>query len=86
MVACHAGMSRSATVLLCYLIQKEKMTAFEAITQIREIRNILPSGQQLIYVARLHNKVFGHDNVEVIDGEIPLTYLRKMFLATKNRK
>jgi len=86
MVACHAGMSRSATAVLCYLIQKEKMTAFEAITQVREIRNILPSGQQLIYVARLHNEIFGHADVEVIDGEIPLTYLRQMYLALKNRK
>ncbi len=60
---------------------KEKaMTAYEAITQVRTNRDVNPSKQQLIYVARLHNSLFGYENVQVIDEEFPLTELRKMVL------
>ena len=80
LVTCFAGVSRSATTVICYLIQKKNMTAYEALTQVRTHRDVNPSHQQLIYVAKLHNKKFGYDNVEVIDEEFPLTEFRKMVI------
>ena len=73
-----AGMSRSATVVLCYLIRAKKMSAIEAIKQLRRHRDVNPSRQQLIYVARMHNRVHGFEGVNVQDKEFPLSELRKL--------
>ena len=77
-VSCHGGLSRSATTVLCFLIKIKKMTAFEAITQVRQLRDINPSRPQLIYVAKMHNQVFGFENIDVIDVEFPVSYVRQL--------
>ena len=84
LVACHAGISRSSTIVICYLIQRKKQTAYDAITQIRKNRDVIPSKQQLIYIARMHNKIFGFDNIDVIDIDVSLNFTRK--LALKDNK
>ena len=83
MVACWGGMSRSSTIVLCYLIQNKNKTAYEAITQVRSKRDIIPSKQQLIYIARLHNNVFGYENINIIDDDVSLDTVRKLAVAEK---
>ena len=61
-------------------MQKKGFNAFEAISEVRKNRDVNPSKQQLIYVAKLHNKIFGFENVEVIDEEFPLSEFRKMVI------
>ena len=78
MVACHGGLSRSATTVLCYLILHERMSAYDAITQLRQIRNISPSKQQLLYIARLHNKEFGFQDVDEDDDDNPVSFIRQL--------
>ena len=78
LVSCWAGMSRSATIVICYLMQKKHMTAYEAITQVRQNRDVSPSKQMLIYIARLHNKTFGFENVDINDVDLSLDFVRKM--------
>ena len=68
LLTCHGGMSRSATVLICYLMLKQKKSVEDAITELRQVREIVPSKQQLIYVAKLHNKLHGFENIDVMDG------------------
>ena len=57
------------------------MTAYEALTHLRKARNINPSKQQLLYVAKLHNKTFGYE-VNEDDDQSPVSYVRS--LITKN--
>ena len=68
MLTCQAGMSRSATVLICYLMLKQNKTVEEAIKEIRNAREVMPSKQQLIYIAKLSNKLNGFENFDVMDG------------------
>ncbi|MGL5100977.1 MAG: dual specificity protein phosphatase family protein [Plesiomonas sp.] len=43
LVHCWAGMSRSATIVLSYLMLKQNMTLKEAINTVKEKRGILPN-------------------------------------------
>lgn len=83
MVVCSGGMSRSATTVICYLMRGENMTACQAITQLRQSRDVNPSKQQLLYVARLQNKICGHENVQVIDPQCPISYLRQLIVQAE---
>lgn len=76
LVTCFAGISRSATVVLCYLISKKQISAFEALKMLRQARDVFPSKQQLIYVARLHNDTFGHEAIDVIDDDLAIDGMR----------
>ena len=86
MVACHGGMSRSPTTVICYLILKRKMTAFDALTELRKARNINPSKQQLLYVAKLHNKIFGFEGVNEDDDENPISFIRSLIPKNQEKK
>ena len=67
MVTCAAGISRSTSTVLCYMIMKKNISAYDALKEIRQFRDVYPSKQQLMYVAKVHNKKFGFDDVEVVD-------------------
>ena len=67
MVTCAAGISRSSSTVLCYMIIKKDISAYDALKEIRQFRDVYPSKQQLMYVAKVHNKKFGFDDVEVVD-------------------
>ena len=72
MVTCAAGISRSSSTVLCYMIIKKNISAYDALKEIRQFRDVYPSKQQLMYVAKVHNKKFGFDNVEVVDVDMTM--------------
>ena len=72
MVTCAAGISRSTSTVLCYMITKKNISAYDALKEIRQFRDVYPSKQQLMYVAKVHNKKFGFDNVEVVDVDMTM--------------
>ena len=84
LLACMGGMSRSATVIICYLMIKQKKSAEEAITQLRTCREVVPSKQQLIYVAKLHNRLQGLDDIDVVDTPLEMSHMRQ--IAIENDK
>jgi len=84
LLTCMGGMSRSATVIICYLMIKQKKSAEEAITQLRACREVIPSKQQLIYVAKLHNRLQGLDNIDVVDTTLEMSTMRQV--AIQNDK
>ena len=84
LLTCMGGMSRSATVIICYLMIKQKKSAEEAITQLRACREVIPSKQQLIYVAKLHNRLQGLDNIDVVDTTLEMSTMRQ--IAIQNDK
>lgn len=57
LVHCLMGMSRSSTCVLAYLMMKQDMTAVEAITQVRQARDIYPNEGFLLQLAQLDNKL-----------------------------
>ena len=80
MVSCYGGISRSATTVVCYLIKNRQMTAFDALTAIRTHRNVNPSAQQLLYIAKLHNKIHGFENVNEDDYKQGISKGRQLVL------
>ena len=81
LVTCAAGISRSTTTVICYLILKKNITAFEALKQIRKNRDVFPSKQQLLYISKIHNKTFGFQDVEVVDMDMSLSKSRRKVLV-----
>lgn len=57
LVHCLMGMSRSSTCVLAYLMLKQGMSAVEAITQVRQARDIYPNEGFLLQLAQLENKL-----------------------------
>ena len=82
MVTCDAGISRSTSTVLCYLITKKNISAYEALKEIRQFRDVYPSKQQLLYVAKVHNKKFGFEDVEVVDVDMTMDKGRQKILQT----
>ena len=80
MVTCAGGISRSSTTVISYLILKKKISAFEALKQIRKHRDVFPSKQQLLYIAKIHNKVFDYEEVEIVDVDMSMSEGRKKIL------
>ena len=78
LITCFAGMSRSATAIIMFLMLHENMTAFDALAEVRNARDVFPSKDQLLYVARLHNKLFGFENQDVIDVDLKDDPLRSI--------
>lgn len=86
MVTCYAGLSRSAATVLSYLVARKQMTGFDGLKQIRSHRDVCPSKEQLMYVAKLHNKVHGFDNIDVMDDtNIEMAEFRKIVIQ-KSKK
>ncbi|XP_051965130.1 dual specificity protein phosphatase 26-like isoform X2 [Xyrauchen texanus] len=62
LVHCHVGVSRSATVVLAYLMLKHNMTLVEAINTVKEGRGIIPNRGFLRQLIDLHIKLYGCRN------------------------
>ncbi|KAL7827161.1 hypothetical protein SRHO_G00328790 [Serrasalmus rhombeus] len=60
LVHCHVGVSRSATVVLAYLMLKHNMTLVEAINTVKEGRGIIPNRGFLRQLIDLHIKLYGY--------------------------
>ena len=60
-VNCFAGMSRSASGVLAWLVVKKGMNAEEALRMIRKVRDVRPSNEFLAQIAFLENQRRGLD-------------------------
>lgn len=82
---CKAGISRSSSVVITYLILKKNMTAGKAIATLRKKRDILPSDQFLVHIANISNKHHGLASVDPIDdlSVLQLDGMRKFLVAAE---
>uniref|UniRef100_A0A8C1PTN6 Dual specificity protein phosphatase n=1 Tax=Cyprinus carpio TaxID=7962 RepID=A0A8C1PTN6_CYPCA len=62
LVHCHVGVSRSATIVLAYLMLKQNMTLVEAIQKVKEGRGVFPNRGFLRQLIDLHIKLYGYRN------------------------
>ncbi len=62
LVHCHVGVSRSATVVLAYLMLKQNMTLVEAVQKVKEGRGVFPNRGFLRQLIDLHVKLYGYRN------------------------
>lgn len=59
LVHCVSGVSRSATIVIAYLMLKRRMTFKEAIKTVREKRRICPNDGFMTQLCVLHHELFG---------------------------
>ncbi|CAK6950284.1 dual specificity protein phosphatase 26-like [Scomber scombrus] len=59
LVHCHVGVSRSATLVLAYLMLKQNLTLVEAICAVKENRGVIPNRGFLRQLIRLDRQLFG---------------------------
>ncbi|CAL8107023.1 unnamed protein product [Orchesella dallaii] len=59
LVHCYMGVSRSATLAMVYLMIKKKMSAVEALSQLRTARNVYPNDGFLDQICELELKLKG---------------------------
>ncbi|XP_058492071.1 dual specificity protein phosphatase 26-like [Solea solea] len=59
LVHCHVGVSRSATLVLAYLMLKQNLSLVEAICAVKENRGVIPNRGFLRQLIRLHVQLFG---------------------------
>ncbi|KAK5871183.1 hypothetical protein PBY51_004077 [Eleginops maclovinus] len=59
LVHCHVGVSRSATLVLAYLMLKHNLSLVEAICVVKENRGVIPNRGFLRQLIRLDGKLFG---------------------------
>lgn len=59
LVHCQVGVSRSATIVLAYLMLKQNMTLAEAIKKVKERRGIYPNQGFLKQLINLHIQLYG---------------------------
>ncbi|KAM9859026.1 dual specificity protein phosphatase 26-like [Aulostomus maculatus] len=59
LVHCHVGVSRSATLVLAYLMLKQNLTLVEAICAVKENRGIIPNRGFLRQLIHLDGQLFG---------------------------
>ncbi|XP_041958335.1 dual specificity protein phosphatase 26-like isoform X1 [Alosa sapidissima] len=62
LVHCHVGVSRSATVVLAYLMLKHHMTLVDAITTVKEGRGIIPNRGFLRQLINLQIQLYGRNS------------------------
>ncbi|XP_061624623.1 dual specificity protein phosphatase 26-like [Phyllopteryx taeniolatus] len=62
LVHCHVGVSRSATLVLAYLMLKQRLTLVEAICAVKENRGVIPNRGFLRQLIRLDRQLFGTHN------------------------
>ncbi|XP_070821197.1 dual specificity protein phosphatase 26-like [Chaetodon trifascialis] len=59
LVHCHVGVSRSATLVLAYLMLKQNLTLVEAICAVKENRGVIPNRGFLRQLIKLDGQLFG---------------------------
>ncbi|KAK0137543.1 Dual specificity protein phosphatase 26 [Merluccius polli] len=59
LVHCHVGVSRSATLVLAYLMLKQKLTLVEAICAVKDHRGVVPNRGFLRQLIQLDGQLFG---------------------------
>ncbi|KAM9392032.1 dual specificity protein phosphatase 26-like [Pholidichthys leucotaenia] len=59
LVHCHVGVSRSATLVLAYLMLKQNLTLVEAICAVKENRGVIPNRGFLRQLIKLDTGLFG---------------------------
>ncbi|KAJ4922259.1 hypothetical protein JOQ06_019513 [Pogonophryne albipinna] len=59
LVHCHVGVSRSATLVLAYLMLKHNLSPVEAICAVRQNRGVIPNRGFLRQLIRLDGQLFG---------------------------
>ncbi|CAJ1067973.1 dual specificity protein phosphatase 26-like [Xyrichtys novacula] len=59
LVHCHVGVSRSATLVLAYLMLKQNLTLVEAICAVKENRGVIPNRGFLRQLINLDGRLFG---------------------------
>lgn len=59
LVHCHVGVSRSATLVLAYLMLKQHLTLVEAVCAVKENRGVYPNRGFLRQLIELDRKLFG---------------------------
>ncbi|XP_057213372.1 dual specificity protein phosphatase 26-like isoform X2 [Triplophysa rosa] len=62
LVHCHVGVSRSATIVLAYLMLKHNMTLVDSINTVKEGRGVIPNRGFLRQLIDLHIKLYGYRN------------------------
>jgi atypical dual specificity phosphatase/dual specificity phosphatase 3 len=55
-VNCFAGLSRSSSCVLAYLVLYKDLAATEALKTVKLRRDILPNNSNLAHLARIHNE------------------------------
>lgn len=60
LVHCHVGVSRSATIVLAYLMLKHNMILVEAVKHVKQGRMIIPNRGFLRQLIDLHVKLYGY--------------------------
>ncbi|XP_072289066.1 dual specificity protein phosphatase 26-like [Eucyclogobius newberryi] len=58
LVHCHVGVSRSATLVLAYLMLKQNLTMVEAICAVKENRGVIPNRGFLRQLIELNKQLF----------------------------
>ncbi|XP_037633299.1 dual specificity protein phosphatase 26-like [Sebastes umbrosus] len=59
LVHCHVGVSRSATLVLAYLMLKHHLTLVEAISAVKDNRGVIPNRGFLRQLIKLDGQLFG---------------------------
>ncbi|KAI4820759.1 hypothetical protein KUCAC02_028728 [Chaenocephalus aceratus] len=59
LVHCHVGVSRSATLVLAYLMLKHNLSLVEAICAVKQKRGVIPNRGFLRQLIRLDGQLFG---------------------------
>ncbi|XP_037113650.1 dual specificity protein phosphatase 26-like [Syngnathus acus] len=59
LVHCQVGVNRSATLVLAYLMLKQRLTLVEAICAVKENRGVIPNRGFLRQLIRLDRQLFG---------------------------
>ncbi|KAM4576501.1 dual specificity protein phosphatase 26-like isoform 1-T1 [Odontesthes bonariensis] len=59
LVHCHVGVSRSATLVLAYLMLKQNLTLVEAICAVKNNRGVIPNRGFLRQLIKLDGQLFG---------------------------
>lgn len=68
-VNCFAGLSRSSSTVLAYLILHKNLSAVEALKLVKTNRDILPNNYNLANLAKIHNEKYGFEVGNVFDVE-----------------
>ena len=68
-VNCFAGLSRSSSAVLSYLIMYKDIPAVDALMKVKTKRDILPNSYNLANVAKIHNEKFKFEVENVFDVE-----------------